>query len=237
MINGSAAGNQTFSGTASALNHNVILNFNGLNDKIDITGHAFNGTTTATYTPMAGTNNQTGTLSIKDSGGTIDSFELIGGNNIASFHVASDCNGGILVTDPPLSDTTSHDSVPVLPHMVDFGHEGFNFAFKHPNSAFSDAASQVGSSHVEAAHPGALVSSNGDQFVFLANHLTQPAVHETLDGLAISSHETIGHMAELIEHGFAEAANGAVHTLPTPDDLSPNHNLHSIHGNDGFHLA
>jgi hypothetical protein len=237
VINGNAAGNQTFSGTATSLNHNIIFNFNGSNDAIDITGHAYNSNTTVTYAPMAGTNSQTGMLTIKDGTTTLDVIELIGGSNIASFHVASDGSGGILVTDPP---TGAAPSGPVATAAVipAANLPGFNFA--QAEVAFRDGTADLGSRGNDVTSPAPVVSSDGDQFIFHANSLTLPLAHNAVDALSLNTHAGVDDASQPVGHALTQAIYGMIaHALPTSDDLSPqNPNLQTmLHVHDGFHLT
>jgi autotransporter passenger strand-loop-strand repeat protein len=95
---------QTFSGT--------IANFAsppGVAEVIDLGGLAFGGGSKATFTE-AGTGTS-GTLSVTN-GSQTDNITLLGSYSTGNFHIASDGNGGTVVTDPPLTaDNTQNPTL------------------------------------------------------------------------------------------------------------------------------
>ena len=81
-----------YTGTVSGFGANIT-------QSIDLTDIAFAG---VTKSYASASPNMSGTLTIKDGAGDIAHMKFSGTDTLASFHLADDGNGGVLITDPPV---------------------------------------------------------------------------------------------------------------------------------------
>jgi autotransporter passenger strand-loop-strand repeat protein len=80
-------------------------------DQLDLSAIAFGSGTTLSFTEAS--NNSSGTLTVTDGTHT-DNLTLLGQYTAAQFNLASDGNGGTLVTDPPAVAMTDHNPIGVV---------------------------------------------------------------------------------------------------------------------------
>ncbi len=157
-----------------------------------------------------------GTLTIKDNGTTVDTLTLTNITSIGTFNIRSDGSGGTLLVDPPDASTNA-----ATPNAATASpHDGFKFA-NVMHEIFSLAPPSSPS-----------VSSNGDQFIFHANNLTQPSFSNGAEA-SHTAHALIDNFTNTPAHEIAEIMDAA-HALPTAPE---NSYLQALHAHDGFHLA
>jgi hypothetical protein len=112
-VSGQVAAGGTLQLDASMSFGGLVAGF-GLPDHLDLRDIAFGSGTHVSFTEAG--NNQSGTLTVTDGTHTANIL-LLGQYAAGNFHLATDGNGGTLVTDPPVMAATDPNPIGlVAPH-------------------------------------------------------------------------------------------------------------------------
>ena len=186
-------------------------------DAIDLKDISFGSNITFAYDDNAGTDTG-GTLTIFDSGNTVDNITFANGEyTTASFTFSSDESGGTLITDPPTGASTQTTTEPAT---IDNG------ASQGGNSVVTPVETSPNGTTVAATSANQSMTGNGnnDTFVFAPGfgHDTITNFQPTTDVLQID-HSVFANVQALLAATQDDGHGNAVITADAHDSLTLQH--------------